>query len=255
MDSFDYVLTTFSYNKPFFSLTNVKFWYNNLPNSNHTDQEENEMNTHEIAELLLVYLYDRVEAEAHSFFFFPLGEFADAANITDGKALLEAAQLLESRGFVMLSQDIVGRISALINMEGSSFVEEGGETGIIKKHRENPGTYIKVSDDPGPYDLPFKVGQFTPDMLEPQPPVQSAPPTAESPLADTKAFILDIMHVILEDVTLDEASRADLLRDADALNIQLAKTVKNKRVIEALMTELAGVPSVAPLVAQLSTLI
>ncbi len=213
------------------------------------------MNAYEMAELFLTYLYDRAEAEAHSFFFFPLYEFADAANITDGQALLEAAQLLESRGFVMLSQDLLGQVSALITMEGNSFAEGGGETGIIRKYRENPGAYMKALENLGSYDLPFTVGQFTPDMLGDPAPVQSAPSTAQTALTDTKTFILDIIHVILEDTTLDDASRADLLRDADALNIQLAKSVRNKRVIEALMAELASVPSVAPLVAQLSTLI
>ena len=108
------------------------------------------MKTDEMAELLLVYLYDKAEAEAHSFFFFPLSEFAERAGITDGALLLTVARGLEDRGLVMLSMDLMGQISALINLEGNSFVEGGGETGIIGRYRQDPGAFLKEEEGPGP---------------------------------------------------------------------------------------------------------
>ena len=215
----------------------------------------------ELAELFLAYLYDKAEAEAHSFFFFPLDEFVTRAEITDGATLLKAAQGLEDRGFVMLSQNIMGEISAFINLEGSSFVESGGETGIIGRYRQNPDAFLKEEESPSWLSEPDEVNivQFTPEMMQncgaASAPATPTVPETPSQGDERKQYILDIINVILDDTTIDDVTRADFLRDAETLNIQLAKTVRNRTVIDALMAELLSLPSLAQLVAQLSSFI
>ena len=215
------------------------------------------MTTDELAELLLAYLYDKAEAEAHSFFFFPLSEFATAAGITDHAELLKVAQGLEELGLVMLSLDPLGQINALINLEGNSYVEGGGRTGIIQKYRENPQAFIKENDTLPWLSAPeIEFAEFTPPPANPPAEELGPEATGESPTdSRIRDLILQIINVLLDDTGIDDVTRADLLRDAETLNIQLAKTTRNKTVIDALVAELSSIPSIAYSVAQLTTYI
>ena len=217
------------------------------------------MTTDELAELLLAYLYDKAEAEAHGFFFFSLSEFATAAGITDHAELLKVAQGLEDLGLVMLSQDMLGQISALINLEGSSYVEGGGKTGIIAKYRENPGALIKEDDTPAWLSASeMEFAEFTPPSTATGAPAEEhGPGAAGQPSTDTgiRDLILQIIGIILDDTSIDDITRADLLRDAETLNMQLAKTTRNRVVIDSLIAELSSVPSIAYPVTQLMSYI
>ncbi len=215
------------------------------------------MTTNEIAELMLVYLHDKSEAAIHSFFFFSLSEFAVAADISDDAALFEAAQALESEGFVMLSQDISGQISAIINQEGISFVESGGKTGIIGKYRNNPDTYLKNPEDSENFlPQPPVIVQCTREMMRTPATAQPRPTREQEPsVAEARVLILEIMNEINYDPTLDETTREDIRRDVQSLALQFEKTVKNKTIIEAVISELSGVPSIVQLAAQLGSLV
>lgn len=214
------------------------------------------MSRQELEDLLLVYLYDKAEAEAHGFFFFPIHEFATLAGITDGAEILAAARSLEEKGFVMLSQDLLGQVSALINLEGGSYVEKGGETGIIAKYRENPRAFLKEEDETPAWlrEPEADIVQFSPDTMIAGGPVQPAGKPSE-PATDLKPYIIRIINAILDDTAIDDVMRADLLRDAETLNIQLSKTTKNQAVIDLLVTELASVPSISYLTTELSSFI
>ncbi|HEY3275553.1 MAG TPA: hypothetical protein VGJ94_02950 [Syntrophorhabdaceae bacterium] len=212
------------------------------------------MSRQEWEDLLLVYLYDKAEAEAHGFFFFPITEFATLAGITHGAEILAAARSLEDRGLVMLSQDLLGQVSALINLEGGSYVEKGGETGIIAKYRENPRAFLKEEDATPEWlrEPEADIVQFSPDTMIAGGP---AGKPEEAPATDLKPYIIRIINAILDDTAIDDVMRADLLRDAETLNIQLSKTTRNQAVINLLMTELASIPSISYLTAELSSFI
>jgi hypothetical protein len=217
------------------------------------------MDINELEELLLVYLYDRAEAEVHSYFFFPLNEFAISIGANDMQNILEVAERLESGGLIMLSQDLLGQISALINLEGISFVEDGGKTGIIKKYRDNPETFIKIKEeDANIYNTThhFNTVQFVPEATQHAttdyiPKVTQQVPTG----IDAKGLILQIIEVLLNDDSIDATMKEDLLRDIETVNIQLNKNTKNKMLIKTLLNELSSIPSIALLVAQLSSFV
>jgi len=207
--------------------------------------------TEELAELLLAYLYDKTEAEVHSYFFFPLADFMGMAKIDDNEEILRAAQLLEAKGFVMLSQDYLGQISAMINPDGHSFVEAGGETGIIGKYRENPEMYIPNREEIQEAFMAASSIPTAPFVPEPHP--QPAPASVHR--IDIKYYILQIIDTILNDTTIDDTTREDLLRDAETLYMQLNKHVRNKTVIDALIAELSSIPSIVPLITALSSFV
>lgn len=97
------------------------------------------MTTEELAELFLAHLYELSEEAPHPNFLFSANDFAPKLGITDRGELQKALNFLGDRGLVILAGlDPFGGISAGITMEGSSFVEKGGETGIIKQFRKSP---------------------------------------------------------------------------------------------------------------------
>ena len=103
------------------------------------------MTTDELAELFLAHLYDLAEAAPHPNFLFSVNDFAPMLGITDREELQKAINSLGDRGFIILaSLDMFGGISAGITMEGSVFVEKGGETGIIKQYRKDPQSLVKT---------------------------------------------------------------------------------------------------------------
>ncbi|HBE44853.1 MAG TPA: hypothetical protein DDW17_05205 [Deltaproteobacteria bacterium] len=207
------------------------------------------MTIEELAELLLAYLYDKTEAEVHSYFFFPLADFMGLAKIDDGEEVLKAAHLLEAKGFILLSQDYLGQVNAMINPDGYSFVEAGGKTGIIGKYRENPDFYMSARGEIGETFMAASSIPVADLTLKSQP----RPVTDTSTRANIKQYILQIIDTILNDTTIDDDMREDLLRDAESLYMQLNKHVRNRVVIDALIIELSSIPSIVPIVTSLSS--
>ncbi len=97
------------------------------------------MTTEELAELFLAHLYELAEEAPHPNFLFSVNDFEPKLGITDREELQKALNYLGDRGLVILaSLDPFGGISAGITIEGSIFVEKGGETGIIGQYRKSP---------------------------------------------------------------------------------------------------------------------
>ncbi len=97
------------------------------------------MTTEELAELFLGHLYELAEEAPHPNFLFSVNDFAPKVGLTDREELKKAINYLGDRGFVIVASfDMFGGVSAGITIEGSIFVEKGGETGIIERYRKIP---------------------------------------------------------------------------------------------------------------------
>src|SRR4030043_1532266 len=97
------------------------------------------MTTEELAELFLAHLYNLAEEAPHPNFLFSVNDFAPKLGITDREGLQKAINYLGDRGLIILASfDMFGGISAGITIEGSIFVEQGGETGVIQQYRKTP---------------------------------------------------------------------------------------------------------------------
>src|SRR4030043_2403969 len=104
------------------------------------------MNTSELAELFLTSLYDLAESEGHSKLFY-LNDFATKIGVNDIGKIIKAAEILDARGLIHpVSYELGGGVHTAISGEGCLFVEQGGETGIIQKYRQNPDTFIVKID-------------------------------------------------------------------------------------------------------------
>ncbi|MGD0230788.1 MAG: hypothetical protein ABSC19_10575 [Syntrophorhabdales bacterium] len=208
------------------------------------------MTTEELAELFLVRLYDLAEAAPHPNFLFTVSDFAAMMGVTDRQELQRAIDLLGDRGFIIAaSLDMWGGISAGITMEGSVFVENGGETGIIASYRENPQAYVRL-DLPEPAPEP---------SVPPEPPQAGAGDKEARPVFAVsraiEAIIADIEDILGRDASLDGETRKDALADLATLKIQMARNVKKRDVIEAVLADLCDVPSITPLVTGLRSIV
>jgi hypothetical protein len=207
------------------------------------------METKELAELLLAAIYYETETMGHTNFIFSIHDVAARLGAAEMDNLKDAAFYLESQGFVLLSADITGGFGAIITDNGCAFIEQGGETGVAKEYKEYLDRMEHLQADnqapaspafnkeglPLQTDLPF--------------------PVEEVPGNTVKDIILQILHTLITDGSLDPKMREDLLRDVDTLYVQLLKNTRNVRLIETLMDSLSDIPSIAPLLARLSTVI
>jgi hypothetical protein len=196
------------------------------------------MDSTTLAELLLVSLYDLTEEQPHSYFFFPLDEIGIRLGANDMEQMIKAVQILETRGLAMLSVGPWSALSAMISSDGIFFVENGGETGIIKAYRNNTQEIIEM--------VSMEV-QVSPEAA-PNLPQDVAPEEAPEPLSgDTMNRILSRIGFDLEnDPTITPSIREDAMRDLESLKIQLSRSSRNWRLIETLLDALAEIPSLLP---------
>jgi hypothetical protein len=205
------------------------------------------MTTEELGELFLVYLYDLAEAAPHPNFLFMVNDFASSVGIGDREELQKALNFLGDRGLIISAAlDMWGGISAAITMEGSVFVEEGGETGIIAQYRRDPLAFRRQQPaEPAQAPAPFKeagMGSGGTGDVRPR-------------LHAVEAILADIEEALERDPATAPEARRDGLADLATLKIQMGRNVKNRQVIEAVLDNLGAVPSISPLVAGLRCII
>jgi len=204
------------------------------------------MTTEELAELFLAHLYELAEEAPHPNFLFSVNDFAPKLGLTGREELQKAINYLGDRGFIILASfDWVGGISAGITIEGSVFVEKGGETGVIQRHRRTSQT-----------------STTTPSVSAPPPINKEKTGTANG---DKQGFLIvrravgdildDIEHILERDDTVAVATRKDFLFDIATLKIQMERNVKNRQIIDAILVNLSNLPSIAPLVTGLSCIV
>jgi hypothetical protein len=202
-----------------------------------------EMTTEELAELFLAHLYELAEEAPHPNFLFSVNDFAPKLGITDREELQKALNYLGDKGFIILASfDRFGGISAGITIEGSSFVERGGETGIMGQYRKNSKIFEKIPS--GPY----------PPAIDREKPV--AVKEEKQALFFTRqaveAILEDIENVIEKDDTVSLEARKDLFSDLATLRIQMERNVKYRQIINIVLNNLSNIPSIAPLVTGLN---
>ena len=203
------------------------------------------METIKLAELLLAAIYYETEnIIGHTYIFFSLQDVATTLGAGEMTNVVEAAQLLESKGFVLLSQGSPSDIGIMITNEGCLFAEQGGETGIIGEYRE--------------YREKQNAMQPTGDQAEVSTPHEEPLQTTAhhvTPEITCHSVIMEIMHVLINDSSLDMETRDYLLKDVDTLHAQSSKQTRNAKLIETLLNNLGNQPPIKHLIVQLSSLI
>ena len=70
-----------------------------------------------------------------------------------------------------------------------------------------------------------------------------------------EAILWDIEDMLGRDTTIETEIKKDMLSDLATLKIQMNRNVKNKAVIGAILENLSGIPSIAPLLTALKSII
>ena len=70
-----------------------------------------------------------------------------------------------------------------------------------------------------------------------------------------EAILEDMEDILERDNTVAAERKQDLLFDLATLRFQVKRNVKNKRIIDAVLDNLSGIPSIAPLVAGLNCIV
>jgi len=196
------------------------------------------MDSTTLAELLLVSLYDLAEEQPHGYFFFQLDEIGTRLGATDMGQMIKAVQILETRGFAMLSVGPWSALSAMISSDGISFVENGGETGIIKAYRSNPREIIDIvsREVQAPSE---SVQNFSQEVMP-----EKAQDLSLNEIIHTNLSRIDL--VLFNDPSIETSAREDAIKDLESLKIQLSRNSRNWRLIEMLLDALAEIPSLLP---------
>lgn len=195
------------------------------------------MTTTELAELFLVKLYDLAESEGHEKSF-ALAGIAEEVGVTDLAKIFKVAYLLKDRGLIIALFIMEGPL-ATISSKGCLLVESGGETGIIRKFRDNPAVVY--------------VNQSTTIHGN----VNSSNVTAHSSHvtcnfnANESTLIEQMFSALAKDKALSDAEREDARRDLEILKLQLSKSKKDSNFISSTLSNLANIATLAPFATQI----
>jgi len=203
------------------------------------------MTTEEIAELFLAHLYELADEAPHPNFLFSANDFIPKLGIIDREEVQKAINYLGDRGFVILASfDMLGGISAGITIEGSVFVEKGGETGMIKQYRKNPQTLVRTPLTPS------------------SPPIDQEKTEAVNEEQDAifgrravEAILEDIEDMLDRDDTVTADAKKDFLSDLATIKIQMERNVRSRQIIDVVLGNLSSISSIAPLVTGLKHII
>jgi hypothetical protein len=204
------------------------------------------MTTEELAELFLAHLYELADEAPHPNFLFSVNDFLPKFGISDREEVQKAINYLGDRGFIILASfDMLGGISAGITIEGSIFVEKGGETGMIEQYRKNSQTLAKTPSDPSP----SPIDQERTEMVNEE---KQNPFFARRTV---EALLDDIEDVLERDEAVALEAKRDLLSDLATFKIQMGRNVKSRQIIDAVLGNLSSIPSIAPLVTGLNHIV
>jgi len=204
------------------------------------------MTTEELAELFLAHLYELADEAPHPNFLFSVNDFVPKLGITDREEVQKAINYLGDRGFIILASfDMLGGISAGITIEGSIFVEKGGETGIIEGCRKNPQPLARTPSEPSPPPIH-------------QVSTETVTEEKQSPFfarRGVEAILEDIEDILERDDAVAADDKKDLLSDLATLKIQMGRNVKSRQIIDVVLGNLSNIPSIAPLVTGLNHIV
>jgi hypothetical protein len=204
------------------------------------------MTTEELAELFLAHLYDLADEAPHPNFLFSVNDFAPKLGITGREEVQKAINYLGDRGFIILASfDRLGGISAGITIEGSVFVEKGGETGMIQQDRKNPRTFVITPSEPSPPPIDRERNETMHEENQ----------NSLSSRRAVEAILEDIEDILKRDDTVAAEAKKDLLSDLVTLKIQMERNVKNRQIIHVVLGNLSSIPSIAPLVTGLNYIV
>jgi hypothetical protein len=204
------------------------------------------MTNTELSELLLVRLYDLAEAEGH-FKLHDLNGIAREFGVTDMARVFRLAQALEGRGLITGSFASGPSVHVSITGEGTLFVEQGGNTGVIRNYREHPQTFTVAIDQSTHFHATVEnsnVAIHSPEARQ-----------HLAPSAEISSLLAAIEASVQTDSRLDQHRRDEALSDISVLRTELARERPRRPVADSILATLGDLSSITSLLMQLQPLL
>lgn len=200
----------------------------------------------QLAELLLVRLYDLAETEGH-FKLHGLNEIAAELGISDKSKVFNLGKALEGRGLIQGAFVSGPAVHAAITGEGSLFVERGGDTGIIGEYREHPQSFSISIDQSTHFHAAVAGSNVTVHSSNTSQRLESSP--------EIRSLLAAIEAAIRANTDIGERRREAALSDVAVLNSELAREQPRKPVVDSILATLRDISSIASLIMQLQALL
>jgi hypothetical protein len=200
----------------------------------------------ELAELLLVRLYELAEAEGYSKHH-GLNEIAAEFAISDKSKVFNLGKALERRGLIQAVFVSGPAVRAAITGEGSLFVERGGDTGVIRYYREHPQNFNVAIDQSTHFHATVAGSNVA---------VHSSNTTQRlEPPLDICSLLAAMEATIRSSADISERRREEALSDVAVLHSELAREKPRKPVVEAILATFGDLSSITSLLIQLQPLL
>lgn len=204
------------------------------------------MTNTELAELLLVRLYERAETVGHSKSH-ELNEIAAEVGVSDTSKVFNIGKLLEGRGLIQRRVVRGQPDRATITAEGSLFVERGGDTGVISDYREHPQNFSVAID---------QSTHFHAAVAESNVAVHSSNTTQHlEPPPEIRSLLADLEATIRSSADIGERRREEALSDITILHSELAREKPRRPVVDTVLATLGDLSSITSLLMQLQPLL
>ncbi len=178
--------------------------------------------------------------------FFDLNEISKMIQVDNIHRIIEAADVLESRGLVKVQKFLGGGCLASLTGHGRLLIEEGGNTGIIKKYDEKPEEYnITISNST---DTNINIGDK--NVIE---------KNNSTDINEERKLLFDLLNEIKErikaDTNINEESKDEKIIDIDGIEGQLKKKEPNMNIITSFIESISNIASISNLIGKLMELL
>lgn len=204
------------------------------------------MTTTELAELLLVRLYDLATENDYSQMWILDTVAAEFRDNIDRERVRGVVEALSNRG--LIRRIINGRqILACITAEGAFLIERGGDTGVVSKFRTHPEHYMIHVD---------QSTQVYGDLQHSNLAVHSAS-TRQAIHASPEAhdLLAQIESALSRDSSLEAQQRDDAWADVNLIRAELDRPIPREGILREALATLGDISSIAALAAQLGSLL
>jgi hypothetical protein len=203
-------------------------------------------NTSELAELLLVKLYELANENDFSKMWILDSIAAEFGADADIELLRGIATSLNDRG--LIRRIVNGRqIIACITSEGAMFVERGGATGIVAQYQSNPERFTVHVDQSTRIYGNVHHSNIASHSTSSRQTIKASPEAAD--------LLSSVRAAIERDDSLSAERKAEAWADVELVRTELERSSPREEILWSALGTLGDISSIASLVGQLGAAI
>lgn len=197
------------------------------------------MKSTELADLLLVRLYELAKQEGrHSLH--TLSAIASDFGVTDKSQVFSVGSMLERRGLIYATFTHETEVHASIKAEGELLVEQGGETGILRRYAEDPKSLL-VLDQSTRFYGPIAHSNIATHSRS----------VTQFNSTEVQRLLNLVRTTIAEDSSLSPEAKNRAWADVDLIRTEVGRQAPREGIVREALATLGDIASITSFVAQL----